>query len=320
MALKSNVPVDKHTLAWLCAGPVGRAEATSLTGNPDTWRSIVEWNMLNESEKLDRFLLLLQSGAPVEKTPYLPFLRGHRWQEIPHDPVNTIFSGYIESCRPDIVDTVLNQIFMRLARARENQLITDSTFQYFFKEHNNRLWPGDAFQVLRTDQENAAIEGFKAGISENGNTRLPPVATAEELDKAEQARTPQPPTEFTRLLRSAVLPPGWTAVVNNLTKGASSTCYEDRFTSSATLTRPKISSVNMRQITVGFLQQKSSEGLSCHVDLLACNRAKTDPEDLDELAHNLEERFPFYDDAWLASEWNTEPNVQWKIGALKMSF
>lgn len=316
MALQSNVPVDKHTLAWLCAGPVGRAEAKSLIGEPDTWRSIVEWNILNESEKLDRFLLLLQSGAPVEKSPYLPFLPD-RWQETPHDPVNTIFARYLESCRPDIVDTVLNQIFTRLARARENRLIADSTFQYFFRKRNNRLWPGDAFQVLGTDQTNAAIEGFKAGISENGKTRLPPVATAEELEEAEQARTPRPPTEFTRLLRSAVLPPGWTAVVSNPTKGASPTCYEDRFTSSATLTRPKISTVNMRQITVGFLQQNGSEGLSCHVDLLACNRAKTDPEDLDELAHNLEERFPYYDDAWLASEWNTEPNVVDVLGLQK---
>lgn len=308
VALSVATPVDINTLAWLCAGPVGRAEAKSLTANPVTWRSVLDPDILNESERLDRFLLLLQSGAPVESVLST--------SEIPkqglatfNDDRQTIFACFINCCRPEIMGTVLAQIFRRLGRARERQLIPDSTFQFFFQEQANHLRLGEAFQGLGPRNSAAAINGFETGLLDDTGRRDTPGKVVENVENPNQRNSYQPATETSHLICPASLPHGWNIVESNLTGDRKPTCYEDQFTHSVTLTRPKVSPLQMRQVTVGFLQQKSDEGLSCHVDLLACMRAGTDQKALGELSHNLEERFPYYDDAWLAAEWDKEPNA-----------
>ena len=321
MALQAVNPFDVHTLAWLCVGPIGRTEVKTLTAHPSIWESILRPDFLNESERLDRFLLLLQFGAPVHKVAPTGqqrgrFLGGHRAFEIQEEDRGTIFAQFIKSCRPAIVDTVVTQVFRRLARAREDGFIPDSTFGYFFLQRHGRLWPSEAFLDLGVDHVDAALSGFKAGLNDAAIKGSAPEEGAEEVVVAEGG-TSQLAMEATPLLRSKVLPHGWNAIDSALAQDASLTCYEDGFTHSVTLTKPKVSPLQMRQLTVGFLQRHSNDGLSCHVDLLACMRAGSGPRELSEFAHNVERRFPYYDDAWFAAEWNTEPNVVDVLRTLK---
>lgn len=99
--------------------------------------------------------------------------------------------------------------------------------------------------------------------------------------------------------------------------GAPLACYEDGFTHSVTLIRPKVSPLQRLQLAVGFLQEHGGDDLSYHVDLLACMRAGSGPQERDKFAQHLEKRFPYYDDAWFAAEWNTEPYAADVLQALK---
>ncbi|KAF6815286.1 hypothetical protein CSOJ01_03549 [Colletotrichum sojae] len=308
MALSVAKPVDINTLAWLCAGPVGRAEAQRLTANPSTWRNVLDPDVLNESERLDRFLLLLQSGAPVQKSASTIETSGQDLETWENER-QTIFACFIQSCRPEIMGPILAQIFRRLGRARKSRLIPDSTFQYFFHGTANDLQLGDAFRGLGPRNRATAINGFETGLFNDAGRRNTPERVVENIEGTSRRGTYQSATETSRLISPEALPHGWNVVESNLTADRRPTCYEDQFTHSVTLTRPKVSPLQMRQVTVGFLQQKSDEGLSCHVDLLACMRAGTDSKENGELANSLKERFPYYDDAWLTAEWGKEPNT-----------
>ncbi|KAH6847167.1 hypothetical protein B0I37DRAFT_310194 [Chaetomium sp. MPI-CAGE-AT-0009] len=64
--LKAEKMPDICTLAWLCAGEVGAHEVKTLKAEYTTWKVVLERELLNQSERLERFLLLLQFGARVE--------------------------------------------------------------------------------------------------------------------------------------------------------------------------------------------------------------------------------------------------------------
>lgn len=208
--------------------------------------------------------------------------------------------------------TVLTQIFLRLGRAREDGLIPDSTFGYFLQQHHDHQYPGKAFLKIEYNHIDAARGGFEAGWGEDTIGRF---LSEEETEEVEGIS--QPATETSFLLRPTALPHGWNVVENGGVGDASSTCYEDGFTHSVTLTKPKVSPLQMRQLTVGVLQQHGVDDLSCHVDLLACMRAGPGQKERGEFAHDLEKRFPYYDDAWFAAEWNTEPNMVNVLQTLK---
>lgn len=208
--------------------------------------------------------------------------------------------------------TVLTQIFLRLGRAREDGLLPDSAFGYFLQQHHDHLYPGKAFLKIDYNHVDATRDGFEGGWGEDTIGRF---LSEEETEEVEGIS--QPATETSLLLRPTALPHGWNVVENGGVGDASSTCYEDGFTHSVTLTKPKVSRLQMCQLTVVVLQQHGVDDLSCHVDLLACMRAGPGQKELGEFAHDLEKRFPYYDDAWFAAEWNTEPNMVNVLQTLK---
>jgi serine/threonine protein kinase len=93
-ALKAQPPVNIHTLAWLCKGPVGKYEVKSLPRDDHQTWGFVKSTCLNESEQLDRLLLLLQFGAPL-------------WTRSLPRP--SALAVYIQSCRLATVPTIVDQ-------------------------------------------------------------------------------------------------------------------------------------------------------------------------------------------------------------------
>ncbi|KAJ4213183.1 hypothetical protein NW759_011027 [Fusarium solani] len=280
-ALRASPPVDINTLAWLCAGPIGSAEVGALDGDFATWESILQPGemRLDESTRLDRFLLLLQFGAHVERKAFdhiyflddtTIFRRG------------TVFSRYLRSCRPGTIHTVMREIIHRLGTAWREGRISVSTFDYFAE---------------RAEWDLANDHNY---IAKRALTQC--LAQKRELFNAISSRTM---TERDPLLPrhkkdSAPLPTGWKRHTGNRVE-----CFEDKFTRSVTLTQPKISPLNMRQIKVGFLQTR----LLYHVDLLSCMRAGSSQDKRRQFEQDLENRFPYYDSSWFSAEWDKEPNT-----------
>ncbi|RYP46714.1 hypothetical protein DL768_007122 [Monosporascus sp. mg162] len=304
MALGVSPPVDISTLAWLCAGPIGSAEVKALDGEFATWESIVAPGALDESSRLDRFLLLLQFGADVEKKVRRRGQLRDLHIRIGWDS-GTVFSQYMRSCRSATIPTVMREIAHRLDSARREHRISESTFKYFVGSRKIDGVPETAESDLTKDRNYTAIKALRQCITENSAFfRLGGHSVAAERDPM----LPRHPTV------STALPHGW-KVIGNRRAGDVSTCFEDEFTRSVTLTPPKVSPIKMRQVTVGFLQH--SPGLSCHVDLLSCMRAGTGQDKRRKFEQDLKSRFPYYNDAWFTAEWNTEPNTDDVLKALK---
>lgn len=253
-ALKIVPAVEICTLAWLCKGPVGKSEVENLPANDETWRVVLDPNFLNESERLDRFLLLLQFGARVEEKA--PIRRQFRsW---------AIFTGYIQTCRPATIPTVMEKIYRRS--------------------------PVKMSRVMRHLRSDAHIETHQLrehGIAEGQN-----------------------PDETTSLLP---LPLGWKAF-GKPGPAVQTTCFEETFTQSITLTSPKFSIMKTRQVKIGFLDQ--GEGHVCHLDLVSCLRSGTSMVNKTTFDEDMTTRFPSYNDDWFAAEWTTQPSQKDMLASL----
>lgn len=271
-ALRASPPVDINTLAWLCAGPIGSAEVKALDGDFATWDSILEPGKLklDASARLDRFLLLLQFGAHVER--------------------KGVFSRYLRSCRLGTIHTVMREIIHRLDIAWREGRISSSTLDYFAGRAEWDLSNLHYYIAKRALAQYLAQkrELFNA-ISSRTTTERDPLLPRDKRD-------------------SVTLPTGWKRHRGNRVE-----CFEDKFTRSVTLTQPKISPLNMRQIKVGFLQTR----LLYHVDLLSCMRAGSSQDRRRQFEQDLENRFPYYDSSWFSAEWYKEPNTNDVLKALE---
>lgn len=304
MALKAHPPVDINTLAWLCAGPVGRAEIKALRGYSDKWRwqtilgdadLSISGARLDESVRLDRFLLLLQFGAHVEDTDTNTLWRGRtasRWIASASG-----FSQYIQSCRNAAIPTIVSEIFRRLERGMGEGRIAPETIAYFI-EHEAMAGgavvpiPGKVLKHLYREEDEAARSAVRRYIAGG----IGPLFGTEE-----------DPLLSKRMTSERTTPLGWKKVTNShVRRGVS--CYEDDLTNSITLQEPRVSTIKMRQVKVGSLHDDSN-GLSVHLDMLSCMRAGEDKADQHRLDQDLHDRFPYYDDAWFAEEWTREPNT-----------
>ncbi|EEU36739.1 uncharacterized protein NECHADRAFT_86575 [Fusarium vanettenii 77-13-4] len=269
-ALRAYPPVDTDTLAWLCTGPIGSAEVRALDGDFSTWESILLPGRLDESMRLDRFLLLLQFGAHVEReaSTQAGQLRDIHIEASRHS--GTVFSRYLRSCRPATIPTVMKEIIHRLGRAYKEGAKRDLA-----KDHNH-----PAMQAL------ARCMAQKRDLFNS------------ESSMAATEREPMLPRYQDG---SATLPSGWKRHA-----GTGLEFFEDMFTQSVTLIRPEISPLDIRQVKVGFLQNHNS----CHVDLLSCMRVGSSQNKRRQFEQDLENRFPYYDSNWFSSEWEKEPDTK----------
>lgn len=111
----STAPIpDISTLAWLCRGEIGMEEARTLSPHPDIWKTMLD-ERLHESDRLGRFLLLLQFGARVDQK--MPC--STKW----HDPEpRTILFEYIRSGRRAVIGAVMREICTQFKEAKESQI------------------------------------------------------------------------------------------------------------------------------------------------------------------------------------------------------
>ncbi|CAF3543459.1 unnamed protein product [Fusarium graminearum] len=303
LALEASSPVDIHTLAWLCAGPVGKAEAKRLGASHTTWESLLPSGGLDESMRLDRFLLLLQSGAKVEQ-------RVDRRYQPPEFNIQaiwdfgTIFSQYIRSCRSAALPTIIREIHDCLKASRGKGFISESTFSYFFVTGTTQGFTRARSDCI-ADGSHTAARALNQYFSNNSSSYWLPggLAGSEQVPMLPMQPTANPE-----------LPHGWKKLGRRW-KSRGSEYYEDEFTHSVTLTAPKVSPVQMRQVQVGFIKHNSTA--SCQIDLLSCMRAGAGRDKRDKFEQDLKHRFPYYDDAWYATEWNNEPNVEDVLGSLE---
>ncbi|KAF5675979.1 serine threonine kinase [Fusarium circinatum] len=308
MALAVSPPVDITTLAWLCAGPVGKAEVNRLKPDFSTWKSMLVSSDLDESARLDRFLLLLQFGARVEQRvlgrrgPLQDFNIESQWDS------GTIFSLYIRSCRPATIPTIIREIDNRLSVSRVRGFVSNWTLRYFVGTHTPRglVESAEAESDCMRDQNVTAVKALRQFMSKS--RRLVHFSNIPWADFETD------PLILGSEVEGSALPHGWKRI-SSVNGGQSFECFEDDFTQSITLERPKMSLVKKRQVQIGLLQQHPS--LSCHLDLLSCMRAGVGQEQRQTFEADLRSRFPDYDEAWYMSEWNTEPNTQDVLGELK---
>lgn len=312
LALTTQRPVHIHTLVWLCAGPVGRAEIKAISrGAPDVWEHICKRSpyqggfirsrrVLNASERLERFLLLLQFGCRVERQVWR-----HRSEYLSQSRPS-IFARLVDSYSKNAQPAVVKEVYRRLCRAcAESDLIHPKTVEYFVE----RLRDGTAVP----ERAQYGAEWIESTLRDLAKPQDYFDITMNYLDTSFQHLS-RLATETDPLLSTPAyhlsnsfpplpLPRGWQKVpAQPDATDEPSHCYEEAFTCSVTLVRPEVSLIEKRQVAVGLLED--DPGQLCRLDLQACMRAVWDPEEA------VAERFPYYDDAWFTEECNMEPSAK----------
>jgi serine/threonine protein kinase len=291
-ALQISPAVDISTLAWLCKGPVGQFEARNLPADFATWEMILLPRGLDESERLDRFLLLFQFGAPVEKDIIWP-------EDQVELPGVSILGTYLRACRSGILPTVVTEICKRFQEVGSNGAMQPCTRQYL------RGLAGETSVSMVNDLDIKSGSKFCNDLKKFGFWRIGP---DEGHDQQQLQRN-----ERTALLPP---PPGWNAL-RNAFKSEAPEIYKEKFTNSLTLTKPEISLIKLRQIEVGYLNM--GKRFTCNLDLtlgmslgINANRENFEQE--------VTDRFPFYDDRWFDTEWMSERNQGDVLRNLKDDF
>lgn len=308
-ALKADPVPDICTLAWLCNGPVGRSEVKTLPADYATWRAILDPDFLNESERLDRFLLLLQFGGCVEQR-----ISGVPSGDAEMHESRSIFAWYIHSCRQSTVPIIIGTICRRFDQVKNMEHISSGTRFYMAGiDGNSTLSEGSgAEKDLLAYAGSEAISELWRHVLNSGKYRRPrnnagrPLSPSNALgDIAEEA---EENNVITPLLPRYPLPLGWEAHREAKAKKVKvekdkTGYFKETFTRSVTLTKPTVSLVKMRQVKIGFLG--GTEADVCHLDLISYiyqdkgQKGEVFDQDIDA-------RFPYYDDDWFAMEWNNE--------------
>lgn len=326
-ALQSVPPVEISTLAWLCKGPVGKREVENLDAGYPTWGAIVhgQGSHLNESERLDRFLLLLQFGARVNRIlVWPPFDESSK----PLPPCS-ILVAFIQSCRPATKELVAEKLYQRLVAAGQDGLVSKDMWDYFEVCAGDSDGPlaGTTVEVLRggrslgdTRPGKRWVPAFVGGIC----SRAPSKSSDQDYGEPEpflgegsgvgaMLQKGWAVFESSRKTRS------WLRPFNFFASPRKTTCYEDEFTQTVTVIPPQVSLIERRQVRVGFLGKEARS--YCHVDLLVCHGGKTrrgrrQRATRMELRADIEDRFPYYSDGWFLTEWRRELSQEDVLGDL----
>ncbi|KAJ2893572.1 hypothetical protein MKZ38_008444 [Zalerion maritima] len=303
LALQAKTPVEISTLAWLCRGLVGKREVENLESGSDLWEVILSKYKLDESERLERFLLLLQSGLPLER---IRAPHAGRWTS------HSILTAFFNSHRFATVPAVAEQISQRFERAKQDNNLSPATVEYMqsYDETNGQL----------TDMAVQTMQEHGLAMPSGGK---PPSYFQRLLSRSSSVAEHQP------LLDSVILPQGWTvfqvaekksawllSFFSGLARNTKQTvCYEDQFTRSVTMRLPRVSLINRHQVKIGFLNR--GPGALCYMDLLDCHGRERGRMTMRQLQESLNSRFPYYNDEWFAAEWNRDHPVRDVLGELK---
>lgn len=317
MAIQAQPGLEMSALAWLARGEVGMYEVKELRPLRSVWCHILSPSkLMDESQCLDRFLLLLQFGARVEmKLTEHPPRQGFRER--------SIVVHYIQNCRPVIVPTVMEEIRRRFSEAREKGCIGPDTKDYF--QISATLRPPNFLRDLARHLIPSAIECILSNETSNDVlSALSDEANASfKSTKKHSVETSRDYKEIQRLLKprytgnslgvggnvrrsesnpAQSLPLGWEEVVVRSTKRKSDPeigrYYREEATGSLTLLRPHFSLYVVRQLILGMNGAKKVLYLDLNgfVNLNTVQEARRDWESI------LTDRFPSYNVDWFRVE------------------
>ena len=325
--------VKFSTLAWLCRGEIGNFElqnASEIGFFQPSWL----WS-LNESEKLERFLLLLEHGYRIE----------------------LIFGIYIQSVRPDLRQRVIAEIYNRFKRLAQYEYLDCSTRYYLLGKFPGNQLPEEeryATTALHDCAQRSMYEAVEQLIRSGVVVNALDIHRKPALHYVEKSLdTPQEPTQssskyfpwkvspsrnklggqreskqleqmrIAALLRSKVekaleieeknnaLPLGWDRIPHG-TYLKPIVCFVEPYTGSTTFRRPQWSPFSDRFIKLPARRLEDGQGDSYVLDLIALidnERAEFE----DEISHPLfARRFPFYNDSWFEQE-QDDPVLQQDI-------
>ncbi|KAH6894463.1 hypothetical protein B0T10DRAFT_603954 [Thelonectria olida] len=284
IALRFTPEIDICTLSWLCKGPIGNFEVASLF--PHFFARILSskfrGHALDESARLDRFLLLFRSGARIEKE-----FSVSRWRS-GCEPLS-VLAWFLSECRPATHPVVIKEIYRRVYQAQTTEYMAASTLDYI------RSPVGDS-----SPEQWSRLQRDLSLVGKNLPRVWAQIMNASPISPDTTTRA----VENTPLLPSPSLPPGWKRH-GDCRGNDNQQCFEDKYTHSFTLEQPRVSLMEIRQLKIGFLDPKI--GGSCYLDLahyitpgMSLGSSKT-------FDMNITNRFPIYDDVWFSEEWRTVP-------------
>ncbi|KAI0100771.1 hypothetical protein GGR51DRAFT_531635 [Nemania sp. FL0031] len=334
LALVCMPPLDIHTMAWLCRGEVGIEEVRSLPAEYSIWKVILEPGALNESERLELFLLLVHFGARIERT-----LSGH-----PTLKSRSILSSYLLSCRLATRTVVANEICRHYGRILSSHVSKphepDATRYYMTASRRHR--PRRMNDDCETVDKSTALGNIKLDKKEHKgvypflklnfeqlldehndiyyqtrrrppshatdettplrNTKRPEVGSATTYNTVSVACCNSPSSETTRengLPPPTLKPslPGWSECGN---------AFINELTRSITLKRPTVTLAQLRHISIGHVGSNNVLEIDMADFMLPMDSSSPSSLESEEnpyaLRQRIKKRFPFFDEAWISSD------------------
>ncbi|KAI0432480.1 hypothetical protein F5Y09DRAFT_301897 [Xylaria sp. FL1042] len=335
LALGSTLPINIITMAWLCKGEVGAQEVRSLPPHYSVWKVILDPGVLNESERLERFLLLMQSGARIEQ-----MLDGHPNIE----ESRPILNMYLHSCRLATRAVVANEICRHyeqtLAIIKPKRCQPDATKYYMTAARSCRpkgmsddpivISKLTALGNIESDKERhkAAYPFLKLNFEQllNDENDIYRVRAKGNPSHAPSETTPLLATNRQELQRSPTLEVNTSNSSRDNSTGVETEIHDreatsfdslllptikplpgwsicgnafiNELTGSVTFKRPKVKLTQLRHINIGHIGTESVLEIDMADFLLP-----VDPEeDQQALRQRIKKRFPLFDTAWYSSE------------------
>ena len=203
--LQTIPDIDICVLAWLCYGPVGELEVRTLSQTRETWKAVLDSSPLDESQRLDRFLLLMQFGARVDKNI------GGASSSASLTDWYTICSVYFRSCRPETQPTVFQEISRIFQRVNRLPHIPGATKTFMRKFLNKQKSVLPKAKTINTDFDHESTpllhqDLLPIGWREHGmsNSRVT-VCYEEELTQSMTLRRPKLSIQKLRQLKIGFL-------------------------------------------------------------------------------------------------------------------
>ena len=336
IALQSRPTPELSTLAWLCRGEVGIHEVKSLPRNFYIWNTILDPTILNESERLERFLLLVQSGAEIEKE--LP--PSETW--IDHGQKRSILFEYIRSSRRAVVGTIMREILSKMDNIKREKHISEDTKCYLtgrgrrfpmtalghFVDAVNFEAVSELLSVFDKDLLDAIQESDLAEpihvIQSPETYRLEYRRDAQQVVSLLLGRRFSGSEQFASKYLSPVIEdveghqggvrqmetspvPGWEVIKVNINDDDIE-LYQDVITRSITLQKPCVNFLADSQVRIGYQDQP---GRSFYLrNLSSFFQSNSNAED-------FKDRFPTYTTEWFNKEQGVSPPTEDILGTLR---
>lgn len=338
-ALTSRPSPEISTLAWLCRGEVGSHEVKRLSRTFETWSAILDPDLLNESERLERFLLLLQSGAEIEEVLPLSLT----WTD--HERRSILFE-YIRTCRRAVVGLVMKEILSHFDSIRHEPQISESTTAYLMGRgsHFSSTALGhfvDAVNYEAVLELHSAVDphllesikdsGLSAPLEVNDNAqnyRLEHRRDAQQIvNLLHNTKLQRPVQGKFRAARYSLdrvpedveqgsqdrvaqedgsVVAGWEVVKIN-SNNDKLLVYRDLVTQSITMSKPRVNFLTGSQVRIGY---QDNRGESFYLtDISFFFRSNFNAE-------AFKRRFPIYSEEWFRGEHNVRAPTEDILGAM----